>query len=168
MIRTVLILLTALPQLVPPGTCLCQFVRIGASHEPDAVRNRLPKSEGGVHDDRAASVCGCCRLKHRGTPNQDVAAANSISSDDVQSANTGEYSDRHSEQHCPGCPAASNRAHETVTGLSDRIERLIDWLDCTTSFSAARPLPQLRHVFLPVVSSNARSTLLRLAHALRC
>lgn len=121
MFRAVLTVLLALPMLVPPGMCVCQFVPCGH------VRAGTTVSAPTQVDVPVASG-RCCRCASKSTRNERV--------EPTQLAGT-----RHVEprvptpgpaDHMPGCPASVEAAVRNVSHVADPVPSLglpsVAWL----------------------------------------
>jgi len=97
MIRTLVFLLVALPMLVPPGMCICQFDLTGRC-SPAAVRvASAPEQASSGHERTPRSSC-CCRHRKGGAA-EHLDRAGGLASEGGPGIPAG-------REHAPGCPAA--------------------------------------------------------------
>lgn len=146
MFRVLLTILIGLPMLMPPGTCICQFVPCGRA---SADETRLPSpGETAVSAGADSGGCGHCRRRSEQT-NQEPGkpGGESIPID-------------HSSpvplpgQHAPGCPAACTTSTEKVALPTSQVQTLLvlalDFIGFTTVVKASIPAVQeLDHVHSP-------------------
>lgn len=133
--RFLVIVLVALPQLVPPGACLCGMDLNARSSEPSAVQT---VSVPGIAPARDCAS-GCCH-KHRD-------AAEEASHEESAPLNPVE------RPHEPGCPA-----EETVSDDARVVER-IDSPAETPATIRIETVPQLVVVFHQSVATGCDSHL---------
>lgn len=96
MFRSLVTLLVALPMLMPPGMCICQFAPTGkVSAAPPSWAGQRPV--GHTSNSRAECRCNSCR--------EQVAAAGLPTDGEDRPASPNE-APVGPGQHAPGCPAA--------------------------------------------------------------
>ena len=107
MLRTVVTFLVAVPLLMPPGMCICQFA-------PTARASTPTRSGGGAgHTADARPDCRCDSCRERAAP----AGLPCRGEEDQPSPDEGPFAPG---KHAPGCPAAlgdvpTKMAASTVT-----------------------------------------------------
>lgn len=101
MLRALVALLLAIPQLMPPGMCICQFV---PTSEQPAAPTQLPSpgrvTAGHVADRGQKCSCESCRNQASSVDRTDAGEAQGTKRADRDPAKPGPV------KHPPGCPAA--------------------------------------------------------------
>lgn len=92
MLRAVLTVLIAVPMLMPPGMCLCQFASAASACSPSA-----PLHDAG-HPASVDCCCDSCRER--------AGAISAVSQEEEKPRPSDRPASPHPGKHAPGCPAA--------------------------------------------------------------
>ena len=96
MLRAVLTFLIAVPMLMPPGMCICQFASAGSACSPSAPLT-APLHDGG-HPASVDCCCDSCRER--------AGAISAVSQEEEKPRPPDRPASPHPGKHAPGCPAA--------------------------------------------------------------
>jgi len=138
MLRVVLTLLVGLPMLVPPGTCVCEFVRCSRGLPTPTVNVETATVE--AHEPGC-----CCKRRRTETPPATVAGTNQADAD------------RDPELPCP-----ADRAHDAtcvafqVVRAFGSLEGTPNSVDLAYGLDSVEPLEPVVRPVVSTVAANIR------------